>query len=249
MKFKVDSGLGLASCCDQVISNWGAKMIIDENTRASNPGEIDVELSRVVSNKPLWPLIFSIPVIVFVCLSIFTESGWLRLLFRFGTGFSLLPLLMFWNYQKDRYTKGDVNIGKVLSTRPALLAVSTNMTTGMDDRRYPVIKIVSGKVPRVDGHSWEAGDYFAAACLYSGPLGKPHWIDFSPSPQSCATGTYEDLKASEDALAYLQEEFELRMSLVPTPDKPGLYFLDEDRLEALKMWGQAGPTEEIASST
>lgn len=212
---------------------------------ASNPGKIKVEFLRLMIRKPKWPLIFGLPTILCAYLA-YRTGAWLWIIP--STLFAGM-LWLFWKRQLIHFTLGDVNISKILSTNPPLLATSTNMLTGMDHRRYPVIKIVRGRVPAVPGKKWKTGDYFTAACMYGGPRGKAHWELLDPWPQSCATGNYEDLKASEDALAYLQEEFELRISLVPTPDEPGLYFLDEDRLEALKMWGQAGPSEEIASAT
>jgi hypothetical protein len=150
---------------------------------------------------------------------------------------SLFCVAVIWRVLSEahyRFTKGDVNISKVLSLNPPLFATSTNMRNSHGSRLYPAIKIVRRSVPAVRGRRLKVGDYFSAACLYCGSFQSPYWDNFYPVPISVATDDPAVIDHHDAGLVYLHDELEARLSLVDTPDKPGIYFIDQERLEALQ---------------
>lgn len=199
------------------------------NTFASNPGDVRVNKWRLRWSEPFWSVFWIIAAIAFLGMSAFERSGlWVSLAglsigFFLGTGRS-----------PDHFQKGDVNISKVLSLKPALFATSTNMRNTFSDNEYPVVKIVRRRVPGYRGNTWKVGDYFPAACMYSGSLKKDHWKNFFPLPLTMATDSVETIVGHLEGLEHLRSELDLRLSLVPRPYKPGLYFLDQKKLEALR---------------
>lgn len=202
-------------------------------TLASNPGRIRVNRLRLLRNEPFWPIALAVSTVGLFALSRVSFTLFYTLASLVGFVILWLYIVFYLKARQAHFQEGDINISKVLSLNPPLFATSTNMQTGFDDRTYPVVKIVRGRVPGARGVHWKTGDYFAAACLYSGSLRKPHWKDFEPLPLSIATDRIEVLEEHSMRLAHLREDLERRLSLVQTPRKPGLYFLDSAKLAAL----------------
>lgn len=204
------------------------------DTRASNPGEIRIDRWRLLRYEPVWPIVLILSVIGLFYLgltgagAIYIGSG------SFGILVVWIYIATYFRLREMQFAEGDVNISKVISLDPPLLATSTNMQTGFDSNEYPVVKIVRGKVPAARGRRWKAGDYFASACLYIGPHRKPRWKNVFPLPISLATDRIEVIEEQDRRVADLREELDRRLSLVPTPRRPGLYFLDAARLAALR---------------
>jgi hypothetical protein len=199
-------------------------------TYASNPGDVRVKWLR---------LLFNMPGVALVLIG----GGGALLYFGYVLNNMILTLvgglcigLLYWvvNNARYRFTEGDVNIAKVLSLNPPLFAISTNMRNTHGPVLFPVIKIVRRKVPNARGRCFNVGDYFPAACLYSGSIQKPHWDNVYPVPLSVATDDLEAIDQHNQDLEYLRPELEARLALVDTPKKPGLYFIDEARLAAHK---------------
>jgi hypothetical protein len=196
-------------------------------TYASNPGNVRVKWLRLLFNMPRTAL---------------TLIGGGGTLLYFGYiannmiltvigGLCIGLLYAILSRARYRFIEGDVNISKVLSLNPPLFATSTNMRNTGGPTLYPVIKIVRRKVPNARGRRVKVGDYFPAACLYfGGSEQQPHWDNFDPVPLSVATDNLTTIDHHNEDLEYLHEEFEARLALVDTPNKPGLYFIDETRL-------------------
>jgi len=199
-------------------------------TFASNPGQIKVDKIRLTLNKPVWPGICIGFIGAIILLAKFLGSFWWFLL----TIPFWLALWLFYFRENNHYANGDVNISKVISDNPLTIATSTNMRNSYGDLEYPVVKIVHRKIPKVKGLSWKVGDYLASACLYNGSFEKAFWDDVFPFPLSFATSDADVIRHHESALEYLQEELELRLTLIDDVTKPGLYFVDEAKLNGLR---------------
>lgn len=199
-------------------------------TYASNPGNVRVKWLRLLFHMPLVTFLLVGGGAAISYLGYVTDNMILTVIGGLTVG------LIFWviNNARYRFIEGDVNISKVLSLNPPLFATSTNMRNTHGKLLFPVIKIVRRKVPSARGRRFKVGDYFPAACLYSGTFEKPHWDNFYPVPLSVATDNLLTIDHHNEDLEYLRAEFEARLSLVDTPNKPGLYFIDEARLEARK---------------
>lgn len=203
-------------------------------TYASNPGNVRVKYLRVLAHSPTAIVLFGGGGAALL------SSGYVfNNLFLTIAGGVFVGLLIFGlDGARHQFSNGDVNISKVLSLDPPLFATSTNMRNGYGDSKFPAVKIVHGKVPSVRGKRWEVGDYFPAACLYSGSLKKPHWDNFFPEPLSRATDDLAVIEHHNKNLEYLRDELDARLSLVDSPGEPGIYFIDEERLSARQAEGR-----------
>ena len=194
------------------------KRIVDENTVASNPG-------NVVFNPLVWmkyhtTLAFGVifTVLLIAALMIFA-SIWLIL----PALFVFLPkAIYFLRYKKEHFQFGDSNGGIVISDNPKLVAVTTNLSKYGGS--YPVVKIIEYK-----GKS-NLGERVGTVALYFGSEDEscPHWMGFDPIPIEYAT---QNKKGLEEAIQSYEKsqwiEIEERLKQVPTPYKKGLYRIEE----------------------
>lgn len=198
------------------------------DTYASNPGQVNASFFRLLRYRPKWYFIWGALFLVFQYWGHFSGNYWLYI---FCAIFAFLFYLTF-KRQQVHFSHGDVNIAKIISRSPDMFATYTNMLTGLDDKDYPVVKVVRSKIPEVEGLGFEVGDYISAACMYAGPMDKAHWLDFFPIPMTVATTDMEALTFHRENLVSSQDELELRLTMLAQPLTPGLYFLDEDELNA-----------------
>lgn len=199
-------------------------------TVAGNPGKLKVNRWRLYWSEPVGPVILIAGGLCLLVLSIFDPSPALPVLGGLCLGFAGFGS----GRHVRQFEEGDVNISRILSLNPPLFATSTNMQNRLDSKPYPVMKIVRRRVPNLRGIRWKVGDYFPAACFYSGSLKRDHWVNFSPLPVSMATDRVEAIHAQMDRIDHLRGELDRRLTLVPRPYKPGLYFLDHEKLAAMK---------------
>lgn len=206
-------------------------------TYADNPGNLKPSRWRILCHEPVWPLALIVSTVGLFTLARLDDN----LIYALG---GVIGFAVFWIYivfyliaRVRQFRHGDINISKIISLSPPLFATSTNMRKQLGGAEYPVVKIVRRRVPNARGLRWKAGDYFAAACLYSGGR-QAHWDDFDPLPLSMAIDRVEVLMGETDRLAYGIPELELRLSLVRNVRKPGLYFLDSEQLALLRSEGR-----------
>ncbi|MDF1696697.1 MAG: hypothetical protein P1U56_12725 [Saprospiraceae bacterium] len=97
---------------------------------------------------------------------------------------SLLYNIWYWIHTFNRFKGGDVNLGKVISLRPTLVAVASDMRKYSGD--YPILKIVETKLPKTD---MELDKIIPTIALYNdNPHGYPFWAEFHPVPVSQGIG-------------------------------------------------------------
>ena len=126
--------------------------------------------------------------------------------------------------------RGNVNPAVVISVNPYLIAVSADMGRRTGDA-WPVIKILSQPLHRIHGPRPQIGDRLPTVSLYSGTEIGPHWRDFSPTAIACLT---DNPTVVQEAMRRLEvnefgpdhwQELEQNLARVPTPYKPGLYWM------------------------
>lgn len=207
-------------------------------TYASNPGEIKLDILRFTILRRGWPIALLLMFLGVSYLAFVVGPLWWGIAYLFIIGLTWL----YYAGAKRQFEGGDVNISKVISLNPPRFATSTNMRNSFGPKNYPVIKIVADKIPNTKGKKYAVGDYFPAACLYSGSFEKEHWDDFDPDPLSVGTGDDQTIKTHMDNLADLIEDFEKRLSLVKDLKTEGIHFLDEAKLYPESRTPPEGPT-------
>ncbi|MFY8073681.1 MAG: DUF3239 domain-containing protein [Pirellula sp.] len=192
---------------------------LDDSSRASNPGNLDVQYLRWFKSYPMWPLVWFSTLAIFTLLSIF-----LHWVFWIPAVLLLVMNLLYWRRVSDHFHHGCANPGVVLSLEPMLIAVATDLTMG--DGQYPVIKIIEKKLASICGNPPKVGSIVPTVALYQ-PSMKPdqtHWADFDPRPVDCATSDLGEIKRVIESFTPEDlKELHSWIQQVPRPYQPGLY--------------------------
>lgn len=199
-------------------------LTVDNRTRASNPGGLRVQYLVFLRSYPLFGL---------WCFGSLAAS---LALAPWNLTFLILAVLLgavaaLWLIRvREYFQHGCVNAAKVVSHRPDLIAVITDLTTGKGNT--PVVKIVPHPLGRMSGGRPPVGTRLATVALYSGNGQKGHWDNFFPVAVNCATadrGAIQSLLRGIPARDWV--ELDEGLSQVSNPKAPGLYNVD---LAALK---------------
>lgn len=126
--------------------------------------------------------------------------------------------------------RGNINPAVVISTNPYLVAVSADMGRRTGDA-WPVVKVLPQPLHRTRGPHPKIGDRLPTIALYEGTEVGPHWRNFHPTAVACLT---DDPKVVRETLRRLEvnefgpdhwQQLEQDLARVPTPYKPGLYWM------------------------
>ena len=204
-------------------------------TRASLPGKL-----KAVDNL-LWMRCFpnetALPISLIAILALLGLAliGSIGLQAAPALIFFAVPILLLWKrVQKAQrqvlrhFQNGCICPAEVVSLSPLLVAVSTDLSKGGDER-WPVIKILRQPLERVPGRRFGLGDPLVAVALYhnSAP-NSPHWEDFSPIVADCVTADERELarmRAALDAEPGEWNELTRNLATVGLPLKPGLHWV------------------------
>lgn len=169
------------------------KYTLDNNTKASNPGEIVFDYWIWLRHNTLPAIAFFSFLPIFIVLSI-KFSFW----FLIGLAISVLINLFYWIRAKEHFS-ADSNPGLIVSVLPPLYAVYTDLTKGLG--HYPVIKIQHYK----GRGSINVGDKIATVAVYADGEGdeSPCWSDFFPLPVEYAT---DDLNSIQSEMNSYSDE-------------------------------------------
>lgn len=201
------------------------KMVtVDSSSAASNPGMVQVNYLHWFLNYPLWPIIWALSLVVFAVLTYMVHRG-------FGVPAFLLLLMnrFYWTRVREQFRYGCVNPGVVVSLRPLLIAVSTDLSKGVGE--YPVVKIINKRLTSIAGQRPQIGTRVATVALYSQGTdsAKPHWIDFDPRPVDCATTNIAQItRVLHSIPAEEWQQLERWLPQVPKPYTPGLYMIQQE---------------------
>ncbi len=181
----------------------------DSSTKASNPGNFDVSyLQWAKMNLGRLRRYF----ITFIILYFIAQFHWSLWIFMI-----LFMLYLVINYFgiKNTFKAGDVNPGMILSTKPTIVAVCTDMSKGLS-HQFPILYIFETTVPRKDNVK---GNIIPTAALYSdNRYDLPFWGGFEPIPFSHATANATIIQEkmdsfSDDDISKLKNNVESSKSL------------------------------------
>ncbi len=191
---------------------------LDDSAVASNPGNLEANLFRWFRHYPTWPLIWFGSSLLFVGLALVVHGAyWIIALPLLGMNF------LYWQRIRDHFRYGDTIPAIILSLKPMLIAVSTDLSKGPG--KYPAIKIIKKSLPTACGQVPQVGSRLPAIALYNAsPDDVPHWSNFDPRPIDCATGSLDTMQTVMSTITEDEwSELMSRLEQVPRPYRCGLY--------------------------
>lgn len=223
---------------------------LDDSTYASNPGRLRVSYLHWIRSFPGKPVQLILPLAILAGVAFLMNRVFLGALFElqsegksldnvpgallgivifnvfFWLGISpLLEQLIFLAIRiREHFLYGCVNPGIVVASKPALVAVFTDLTTS--EVPHHVIKILPQPLKRIKGGVPPVGTRLATVALYEGIAQKGHWDDFHPVVINCVTGNIIDIKRVYRSIPDWEwEALEAGLRQIQTPQQPGLYHL------------------------
>ncbi|MBP1167515.1 MULTISPECIES: DUF3239 domain-containing protein [unclassified Chryseobacterium] len=187
-------------------------LTLDSRTVASNPGRVRVMPFVLIKYiyKPIYLLIALLFSLAFAW-----DVSWL------WGGFAFIILLLvnifYWRRQKEHFKYGDSNGAIVISEKPKMIAVTTNLSKGFGGK-FPVIKVLPYK------GKGKLNDRIGTVALYENSEEKPHWNNFFPVPVDYVNNNKEELKAVLES--YSEESWEVlknRIKQLKQPYREGLF--------------------------
>jgi hypothetical protein len=203
------------------MSNDQRSWTLDNSFRASNPGHVPVSAFRWSRHYPTWPLLWFSALAALVAMVCFVDSNlWLV------TVLLLCGNWLYWRRVREHFWNGDAIPGIIVSMKPLLIAVATDLSKGSGE--YPVVKIIKKSLTTVCGQIPDVGSQLAAVAVYASRNHRlPHWDDLDPRPIDCATG---DVEVIDRVMTSLTENDWNRLHSglrqVPQPYRCGLFHIE-----------------------
>ncbi|AYN01499.1 DUF3239 domain-containing protein [Chryseobacterium sp. 3008163] len=191
---------------------------LNSNTVASNPGRVKV-MPLVLMKHFHTPILLLIALLTSIAFALDVSLIW--------GGFAFLIFLainiFYWRRKKEHFAHGDSNGGIIISDKPKLIAVTTDLSIGFGGK-YPVVKIISYK------GKGKLNDRISTVALYQGSDNTTtHWDDFFPVPVEYVNNNQIELK---DVLqSYSNESWEIlqnRIQQINKPYREGLFIIYSD---------------------
>ncbi|AFY99876.1 DUF3239 domain-containing protein [Calothrix sp. PCC 6303] len=226
---------------------------LDDTTYASNPGALQVNYLYWIRSFPQEPIKLIFPLILLAVMIFFINWAFGIGLFRVirqgksldNLPFALLGIIIFdisfWylispllnklifliHRIREHFMYGCVNPGIVVSSKPLLLAVFTDLRKR--EVRYPAIRILSQPLKWTTKGTIPIGTKFATVALYEESKNpeSEHWENFYPIVINCVTGNKRDINRVFRSIPEWEWQA-LKNGLTQIKDKQesGLYFLE-----------------------
>ena len=198
---------------------------IDQTTQASHPGGIKTSPFKWLMSYPTWPLVWFVPLCLFVALAIFVH--WL---FWIPVAFFAWANRFYWRRVHDHFMFGCANPAMIVNMEPMLIASATDLTKGGGE--FPVIKIVEKNIKTANGETPQLGTRLVTVALYQqhpdddGSM--PRWRTFDPRPVDCVTS---DVSAMQRVMASLGSDdwqsLDDGLAKLPKPRVAGQYLITD----------------------
>ena len=208
-----------------------------QNTFASNPGLIRLNLASWMAANPWVPIVAGTLAL----------TGAIMFLFSWPVGLVLCgSAAVFLDREirraKQKFYAGDVCPGVVISAQYNLVAVFTNLMTGSNDPK-PAIKILKQPLGRLSSEAAYDGMRVAAVALYYGQAREGAWRDFSPEVINCVVREPEEIARVLGSIPEREwQNLDSNLSQIPEA-RVGLYRLWDTKLNAAPgMKATAGRT-------
>ena len=196
----------------------GQSITVDNNSRASNPGALRVSYLHWARAFPTGPISITLLFVLFAALAV-TVNWFFWIPFALVIPVAALILIR----TREHFVSGCVNPAVVVSQDPCLVAVCTDLSTGMAGS-YPVIKVLPQPLKHMPGGAPKVGTRLAAVALYYGTGEGGHWDGFDPVVINCVTGNRQDIDRVFSTISIADwKELGAGLKQVRTPRTPGLY--------------------------
>lgn len=193
------------------------------DTVASNPGHISVKRLRWCMHRPLWPLVWGLPVVLSFVGIVFHHWAWVIP----GMPF-VLVLRWYFTRLSEHFHFGNANPGLLVSISPMRVAVLADLSKGSGF--YPAIKITEARVPLVGNRKPVVGARIATVALYNDRQpNAPYWSDFQPIPVDYVTDNIAEIESLMSTFCQADwEELIDGLDQLPKPLQVGLFPLQWD---------------------
>jgi hypothetical protein len=192
----------------------------DWEAEASNPAKIRINYLRYFASRP-----GPISIFLIVLAAIVVASAWLSWWILLGLVLVLPALALYLLRIGAHFMHGCANPGMIVSERPCLVAVFTDLTRD-GESFWPVIKIIRQPLGRFGHEPVVLGGRVVTAAFYVPPEDEQstRWDGFSPICIDCATGDRAEGRRCLESFAPAEwEALEAGLAQVPQPVKEGLY--------------------------
>lgn len=211
----------------------------DWEAEASNPAQIHINHLRYFASRPGPISVFALLLAVIVAASVWL-SWWILL----GLVLVLPALALYLLRLSAQFMHGCANPGVIVSERPCLVAVFTDLTRD-GETFWPVIKIIRQPLGRLGHEPVVLGGRVVTAAFYVPPDDEQstRWDGFSPICIDCATGNLAERRRCLESIGQAEwEALEDGVAQVPRPVKEGLYDVKiaEELERRLQEEGDAG---------
>ncbi|RYG67025.1 DUF3239 domain-containing protein [bacterium] len=192
---------------------------VSPRAKASNPGDFRVQWTQFLRAFPQPTRGVALCLIILLSATIKFHLFW-------GIPFLALLLCSLFALQrvKDHFAFGNTLPGVIVSLQPPLIAVLTDMTTGIG--KYNTIKVLEQPLMASGLAASPIGTRVPTVATYIGEGKSGHWDDFFPVLVAAVT---QDEKAVQRAMASFKEEdwleLECALATLSSPPAPGLHRL------------------------
>lgn len=222
-------------------------LILDGNTYASNPGNLNIDYLYWIRSFPSQPIQLILPIIALLALAIFID--WIfgaaildvlrkgktlehlpfallgvaifNIFFGIGIWWFLKKLTFLAVYIREYFVYGCVNPSIIVASKPPLVAVFTDLRTNI--MPYYAIKILPQPLHWMKNGVPPLGTRLATVALYEGNINKGYWDNFHPIVIDCVTGNQADIQRVLESIPDWEwEQLEIGLDYMKTT-KPGLY--------------------------